>query len=280
MKFNVTYAGQVYAMTGGTLYDFRDGYFSGVSGSAYIDDSVYVDSLRVALTGYYLESVRGNIGYQTKSGKYIILNEGWQHVGEVAIAQYSQTQAQALVNKIIKNNKLIISNNLLCARFADRLSEAEKSRVRELQTRLMSRNAALKDNGLTKDVQSSYPSGYAELSAYLDALMSGETIGVATWVVVVIAATVIAATATAAYFAYKSLAAESEQDVKYSKELTSILTSKLTEEEYQQLLDETKGIVTKARIRQALGSYWNALKWVALGVGALALYKIIKDKTA
>ena len=277
MKFNATYAGSVYSMTDGTLYDFSDGAFYGVSGYAYVDEEYITDSPRVALTGYYLESSRGNIGYQTKSGKYIILSEGWEKVGVAPIAQYSQTQAQALVNKIIRNNKIIISNNLLCARFANRLSEAERSRVRELQQRLVQRDDALKGQGLTKDVQTSYPAGYAELSAYLDALMAGETIGIATWAFIVIAAVVIAGLGTAAYFAYKSLADESEQDVKYSKELTSILTAKLTEEEYQQLKDETKGIVTKAKIKQALGSYWNALKWVAIGVGGYALYKIIKN---
>ena len=35
---------------------------------------------------------------------------------------------------------------------------------------------------------------------------------------------------------------------------------KFTPEEYQQLLDETQGIVTKAKIRQAIGSYGNVLK--------------------
>lgn len=242
----------------------------------------------VLLTGVYVYFTKSQRYYVTRSGGYITYdifsNYGsWQNdwkqdgFGKKS-AEYSQTQAQALVNKIIKNNKIIIANNLLCARFASKLTEAQKSQVRELQNRLQARNNALQAGQLTTNVQTSYPAGYAELSAYLDALMAGETIGLATWAIVVIAATVIAATATAAYFAYKAYADESERDVKYSKELTAILTSKLTEEEYQMLLNETKGIVTKARIKQSLSSYGKALTIAGLLVGGALLYKYFKNK--
>ena len=262
MTFNVTYQGKV--MRGaGALYDYRNGILYGVS-AAVDDNPVY---RRVALTGYSITSKRGTTAYQTTGGKYIALNEGWEQVGTQAIMQYGTSQAQALVNKIIKNNKIIISNNLLCARYASKLTEEQQQLVRDLQRRLQARNEALQDDGLTTNVKTSYPAGYAELSAYLDALMDGEAIGVATWVVVVIAATIIAATATAAYFAYKAYADESEQDVKYSKELTKILTSKLTEDEYNQLLQETKGIVTKARIKQALSS---SSKWLLIAGAVIA----------
>lgn len=269
IDFNATYQGRVYASQGGIIYSLIDGLFKGVG--------VDLNTPRVTLTGYTAVSSRGSVGYQTKSGEYIILSEGWEYIGNAPIMQYSQTQAQAQVNKIIANNKIIISNNLLCARYAQKLTEEQRAAVRTLQSRLMERNAALQNQGLTTNVQSSYPAGYAELSPYLERLMSGEAVGIATWVVVVIAATVLAATATAAYYWYKSLADESEQDVKYSKELTQILTSKLTEEEYAQLLDETKGIVTKSKIKAALGSYWGIAKTLLIGgAAAYAAYKIIK----
>ena len=271
MKFNVTYAGDVMQGTG-ALYRFNNGYFSGVAMA--VDDNAV--SRRVALTGYYETSSRGNNGYQTTDGRYIIMDEGWQKVGTRAIAQYSQSQAQALVNKIIRNNKIIIANNLLCARFANKLSSEQQQSVRELQSRLQVRNNALQAEGLTTDVQTSYPAGYAEMSAYLDALMNGEAIGIATWVVVVIAVTVIAATATAAYYAYKSFADESEKDVKFSQELTRTLTSKLTEEEYQQLLDETKGIVTKSRIKASLGSYGNMFKIAMYVCAGAVIYEFAR----
>lgn len=273
MKFDITYKGRVMELAQGEVYTLRpDGRFAYASAE-------YDFVTRVTLTGYTETSISGNVGYQTTSGGYIFLSDGWKEIGTQAIMQYSQSQAQALVNKIIKNNEQIICNNLLCARYAHKLTENQRAQVRELQHRLQARNNALQAGGLTQDVQTSYPAGYAEMSAYLDKLMAGEGVGVAistiAWIVV--AAIVIAATATAAYFAYKSLADESEKDVKFSKDLTRTLTSKLTEEEYQQLLDETKGIVTKARIKQAVGSYGKVLTIAAFVVGGGLLYRWIKN---
>ena len=272
LEFDVKYAGKVYAMNGGVLYTYRDGGFYGVAASATIDDQTYTNSYKVALTGYYAKSQKGNIGYQTTSGEYILLNEGWKEIGVQAVYSYSQSQAQALANKIIKNNSIILCNNLLCARYANKLTAEQQSTVRDLQRRLYSRNNALQSGGLTTNVKTSYPKGFAEFEPYLTKLMDGEAVGIATWVVVVIAVTVIAALSTAAYYAYKTLAEESEQDVKYSKELTAILAQKLTPEEYQQLLNETKGIVTKSKIRTLTSTFFGSPKmWLFVGIGIVGL---------
>ena len=268
MKFDATYQGKVYQLTNGVVWTLRpDGKFA----TAYAD---YERITQVVLTGYNETGESGNTGYQTRSGGYIFLDDGWEQIGTVAIAQYSQTQAQALVNKIIKNNQQILRCNLLCARYASKLTEEQKSLIRELQSRLQMRNNALQAGGLTTCVTTGYPKEYAELSGYLEALMAGETIGVAvsTIIWIVIAATVVASLGTAAYYAYKSLADESEADVKYSEELTKILTSKLTEEEYQQLLNETKGLLTKSKIKQLIRT---SAKWwtvVALVAGGFIVY--------
>ena len=274
MTFNKTYCGAV--MRGAAaVYSLRpDGVLAGSYGYVNNSTSYY----QVGLTGYYIKSANGNQAYQTIEGNYIILSEGWKKVGTMAIMQYSQSQAQALVNKIIKNNQIIISNNLLCARYANKLTSEQQQQVRDLQRRLQERNNALQSGGMTTNIQTSYPKGYSELAPYLDKLMNGESIGVATWVIVVIAATVVAALSTAAYFAYKSLAAQSEQDVKFSKQLTSTLTSKLTDAEYQQLLNETKGIVTKARIKQLISTYSSWLAYAAIGVGMYFVYRAIKNR--
>ena len=271
MKFEATYQGRVYSMNSGVLYQY-DGTLYGTA--------VDGQSVRVALTGYSVTSKKGTVAYQTTSGYYIVLSEGWQQVGIASIAKYSESQAQALVNKIIKNNKTILCNNLLCARYANRFTESEQAQIRSLQARLQARNESLQAGGLTKDVQTNYPAGYAELSAYLDALMAGEAIGIAvsTVVWIVVACVVVAGLGTAAYFAYKTLADESEKDVQFSKELTATLVSKLTPEEYEQLKAETKGIVTKARIKQSLGSYWNIIKWVAIAFAGYTAYKMIKQR--
>lgn len=273
MTFDASYQGLV--MRGsGALYRYTGSSFSG-TGAAVDNNAVY---RTVALTGYKEISKAGNVGYQTTDGHYIILSEGWETVGQTSIAKYSQSQAQAQVNRIIKNNQVILCNNLICARYANLLTEEQRVYVRTLQSRLQTRNDALQSEGLTANVQTSYPAGYAELAPYMDVLMKGESVGVATWVVVVIAATVLAATATAAYFTYKRLADESESDVKFSKDLTRTLTSKLTEAEYQQLLNETKGIVTKSKIKLMLSNYWSMIKYVAFGVAIVAGYRLVKNK--
>lgn len=233
------------------------------------------------LTGYYY--LDGDVTYlQTTVNNVWLVNVGntpdWVRTDAVKPKTYTQTQAQRLVDKIIKNNELILQNNLLCARFADRFSSSEKQQIRSLQNRLLARNEALQADGLLKIDSTSYPAGYVEFEPYLAKLMSGESVGVATWVVIVIAATVLTGLGTAVYFAYKSFADESERDVKFSKDLTRTLTEKLTEEEYQQLLDETRGIVTKAKIRTALSSYSKAVVWAGAIIGGAFLYNYVKKK--
>lgn len=273
-NFNVTYAGSVYRGTGYLYWITDKGNFMGV-GVNYNGTDI---GHSVALTGYWVTSAKGTVGWQTTTGRYIVLSEGWEKIGVLAINKYSQSQTQALVNKIIKNNIQIVQNNLVCARYANKFTAEQQELIRDLQRRADSRRNALIAEGLCSNVQTSYPKGYADLSGYMDKLMSYEGVGIATWAVVVIVATVIAATATAAYFAYKAYADESEKDVKFSKELTAILAEKLTPEEYQQLLDETQGIVTKARIKQSISSYGNVLWIGAILVGGALLYRWLKDK--
>lgn len=269
MTFNVAYQGAVMRGTG-TLYSLRpDGNFAGAS--IELDGNAVAHT--VALTGYLQKSKKGNEHYQTTDGYWIYLPDNWEQVGTIAVMRYSQAQAQALVNKIIANNKIIISNNLLCARYANKLTSTQQAQVRTLQNRLQARNNALQAGGLTENIQTSYPQGFAEFEPYLDKLMSGGGVGIATWAVIVISCVVVAALSTAAYYAYKALADESAQDVKYSKELTAVLTSKLTEAEYQQLLNETQGIVTKSKIKSLVRSY---SKWIAAGAVALGVYILTK----
>lgn len=270
MTFDAKYAGRVYGMVNGEVYVLRqDGRFA----YAGADDGRMVT---VTLTGYCATSTSGNVGYQTIGGGYILLKDGWQDMGTAAIMHYSQSQAQALVNKIINNNKVIIQNNILCARFADKLTADEKQQLYDLQTNLQERNAALQAQGVCTNIQTSYPQGYVYLQSYLDTFMASGGVGISTAVIVIISAVVIASLSTAAYFAYKSYADQSEKDVKYSKELTQILTSRLTEEEYQQLLAETKGIVTKARIKQTLSTTSNII-WIGLAaVGGYFIYSAYK----
>lgn len=268
MTFNATYQGRVYSMRNGIEYSLRpDGKFA----AAWAEQD---RTVQVTLTGYKEIGASGKTGYQTKSGGYIFLEDGWEMIGTVAVAQYSQTAAQALVNKIIKNNEQILRCNLLCARYASKLTEAQRSDVRNLQSRLQARNNALQAGGLTERIMTGYPKEYAELSGYLEALMAGETIGVAvsTIVWIVISCAIVAGLGTAAYYAYKNLADESEQDVKFSESLTKTLTSKLTDEEYQQLLSETKGLLTKAKVKTLVRTLFSPKWLIVAAVGGFVWY--------
>lgn len=272
------------SVAGAKIIATKDGaqVFDGILGHGTVYP-VKKDSFSI-LTGYAYYDGKWELYWQTTTGLCVYINtyDGTENDWEIiknfqSIPTIGQSQAQALVNKIIKNNETILRGNLLCARYASRFSEQQQTQIRDLQNRLTARNNALQAGGLTQNIRTGYPAEYAELSGYLDALMQGNAIGIATWVVVVIAATVIAATATAAYFAYKSLADESERDVKYSQELTQALVSKLTPEEYQQLLDETKGMLTKTKIKSLVSGGFGSLKWVAIAAGAYAIYKVIKQ---
>lgn len=267
--FSANHAGVQYSMPRGFTYSLMDnGSFAGTA--------VGGEKTTVVLTGWYLTRDNGANMYMTIGNRYINLTEGWQR-GSLGV-QYSQATAQDYVNRIIKANKDIIANNILCARFSHKLSADQKKTLYELQTRLQARNSALIEDGLVTVQQTSYPAGYGELESYLQNFMATGGVGIATWAVIVVAAVVIASLSTAAYFAYKAYAAEAEQDVKYSKELTRTLVSKLTEEEYQQLLQETKGIVTKARIKQSLSNYSGILSVVLIATGAYMLVNLLKQK--
>lgn len=262
--FNKTNAGFAYSNRGGITYTLRsDGKFAGVG--------VDYEPMTVVLNGWYITRDNGNNMYQTINGEYIDLKEGWKRTQQAVT--YSAKSAQQLVNDIIESDKAIIANNLLCARFSNKLSTAERKRLYELQTRLQERENALNEDGLVTVTETSYPKGYADLAPYLQKFMLNGGVGVATIVIVIVAATVVASLSTAAYFAYKYFADEAKQDVKYSKELTEILRSKLTDQEYQQLLSETGGIVTKARIKKSISNYSSILTAALIAAGAIFITK-------
>jgi len=269
MNYNSTYAGHYFQMVNGDEYSFNA---SGKMATVSVEELSSVNS--VLLTGYYLTTTRGNTMYQTTKGTYIDLTDGWQDAGTGSVFKASQKSAQSLVDEIIKNNKKIIANNILCARFANKLTDDQKTTLRDLQLRLQARNSSLRDDGICTDLKESYPQGYVYVDSYLENFMNGVSgVGVIATSTIIIAAVVVAALSTAAYFAYKAMAAESAQDVKYSDELTKVLTSKLTDEEYQQLMEETQGIVTKSKIKASLGSYSKVVVLAGVAVAGLFAYR-------
>lgn len=257
--------------------------FSYATNSAYVH---YCDPGDYAiLTGfyYYLPEYPNNWYLQTDTGYWYIPVDKSKKIEEWSVTPHyknipvhTDEQTNALLIKIYKNNQHILENNLLCARFIQYFDAEQRQQIIALQKRLQKRNDALQDPKYVQDVQIGSPDGYAKLSGSLDALMKNGGVGIATWAFIVISVVVIGGLGAACYYTYKAFADESEADVKYSDELTAVLRNKLTEEEYQQLMDETKGIVTKARLKQAWKSSLGGIKYLALGIGGYLLYRIIK----
>lgn len=224
------------------------------------------------LTGYYHLPENSNAAFlQTTVGGFIIIgdldNPEWSFTtGFEKVQTYSTDSAQKIVDRLIKNNQTIIANNLLCARFIHKLTSAQKKQLYDLQERLELRNNTLINDGFVTISKTGVPAGYAELQKYLDTFMQSGGIGSVT-VAIVIAAVVVASLSTAAYFAYSYYYKQSEEDVKFSNELTKTLTSKLTDAEYKQLLEETKGIVTRAKIK---ANFSGSKSMLLLGLGMLA----------
>lgn len=179
-------------------------------------------------------------------------NTTWEYLG-ASTKTISVGQAQDVINGIIRNNQYILNNNLLCARFANKLTKAERQMLYNLQYRLEQRNEALQNDELLSEQTEGYPEGYSEFGSELESFMKNPGIGLVTLsatAIIFISAVVVGSLSTAAYFAYQAYFKESEQDVKYSRQLTETLQSKLTEEEYQQLLQETAGLLTRQKITQ------------------------------
>ena len=236
------------------------------------------------LTGWYTVDAAGNTLCQTQEDPKIgIVASANFNMYEQQYSTKSSNDAQKLVNGIIKNNRSIYENNLLCARFSSKLTTTQREQVAALQSRLEARNSALVDSGVLANLQQSYPKGYIEYYDKLQALCASNKIGivVSTTAMIIIAAVVTASLATTAYYAYKAYYNESADDVKFSNELTKTLTEKLTAEEYQQLQEETAGLITKAKLSAKLGGIGSTLKYVVLaaigGIAAYSVYKYIKQ---
>lgn len=272
MKVNQSVIGKYYKLQEGTLYVINaNGDFAGVQVTS--DAASY--TVKVQLTGGYLNTARGNTMYMTTTGHYIDLKDGWEEVGQGQIHQYSQSDAQQLVNKIIKDNITILQNNLLCARFANKLTDDQKWQLKELQSRLEARDASLRKDGLCTELKESYPQGYIKFATDLQQIEESTpavngvgVIATATIGWIIIGAIVATYLAYQAYYAYKRMAVESAEDVQFSNELTKTLTSKLTAAEYQQLKEETAGIVTKAKIYNRISGATSFIKYGLIAAGA------------
>lgn len=277
MTFNPKIAAHHYSRSGEfTMYYLRDdGVFVGNTMSVTSNNGGNVNTT-VSLTGWTKTARDGSLMAQTVSARtdeFIELAD-WHATGEVD--SVNRNIAQEQVNLLIRNNQTIMENNLLCARFAHHLTAEQRQTLRNLQSRLIERNQYLQDAELVQNTVSAAPEGYANFAPYLDNLMQEQSVGaISATAAVVITAIVLMTASAAAYYCYKRLAEESKQDVKYSNELTKILVSKLTPAEYQQLVNETGGLITKAKLKTRFATKGNLLLLAGAGLlGAFIISKI------
>ena len=270
-NFSPTYAGREAFVPLGSWHLFpQSGSLQQVS--AEYDGNNYSE-MQFRLTGFYI-SKNGTNYYQEVGGDWCKWSSDAQ-LSSASAPQYSSGAAYSQINALIANNKHILENNLLCAKYADRLDISQRQRLYDLQERLQHRDEMLRNKQLMEQVTTSYPKGYVTWAQYLDAFMANGRVGaVGTIAVIVVAVIIIASLASAAYWAYKYYYAESVQDVKYSDELTKALASKLTPQEYEQLKQETAGMITKARLLERLGGFGSVAKYAAIGLLIFGVYYI------
>lgn len=281
LKYDSSLSGNYYQKVDGEVYEYRS---DGKYASAYAATGGMV---QVQLTGYYDQRTTSNM-YQTTNGGYIELNSGWQYVAHAPIKYYKAKDVQYYVDRIIRANQKILKNNLFCATYASKLTEDQQWDLYFLQSRLSERNQQLISDGYCTNQKTASPPGYSDLGNNLTGFLAameggapitgiGEPITISTTAIVV-AAIVIASLASAAYFAYKYMAEQAEQDVKFSDELTRTLVAKLTPEEFEQLKQETNGIVTKQKILSSIGGGFAALKWILIAGAGIGAYYLINKK--
>jgi len=257
MDYNKELAGVYARVIDGSTYEQQPNGMVGISIGG---------PITVILTGFYFIGTQYR-WYQIAGGEFILWDESNTYLTDKKETK-TYKEAQDIVSKMIENNKRIVENNLLCARFANKLTADEKRSLYALQVRLDERNQQLMNDQLLQSQKESTPAGYNNFATYLSNFMQSQSVGSIT-ATIIIAAVVIAAMSTAAYWLYQYYYGESVKDVQFSDDLTKKLTVKLTAEEYQQLMKETNGLVNKAVVSERFSSFLKG------GVTKLAIFGVL-----
>lgn len=234
----------------------------------------------LTLTGWY----EPNHFYVLEYPNYYIDLNGWNIYGDAP--KKTQREAQAMINKLLSNNQYIYENNLLLARFSNRLSATERERIKILQGRLEEREYLLRNAEVFSSLGEAQIRGYSNYYTYLKNLCEfkynpGIGIVISTTAAIIIGVVVIASLAAAAYYAFENAYKESVQDVKLSKKMLEVFEKyKMTDEDVAIIQKETQGIVTKATLMQKIktgaSSYKNIIIIAALAFAGYTLYKNYK----
>lgn len=224
----------------------------------------------VTLTGWYDQLRYYIVEYP---GYYVSIDD-WDIVAQPT--PKTQKQAQSLINALLKNNQYIFENNLLLARFANRLNLSEKNTLYGLQKRLEERDNMLREADVFSSLGEARIMGYSNYQSYLDEFMSSHNTGVGlvltTMQAILVAVVVIGSLSTAAYFAFKAAYEESKQDVELSRKMLKIFEKyQMTEEDIATIQQETQGIVTKRVLMEKINNWLGNTKMLIIGGLAVLL---------
>lgn len=194
--------------------------------------------------------------------------------------------AQSELDQLIENNKVILENNLLCARSILLLDDASidcpshfRQNLFDIHKRLIQRNQSIIDSNTTQDITQSHSPNMDTYNQTLVNFMNNPGIGfiISTTAAIIIIAVVAVVSAAIAYKLFKTLNAESKLDLKYSDSLTADLIKYLPPEVHEQLMAENEANQRKANDAINSASGKTLLKTASyLGAGFIGFY--ILDK--
>lgn len=235
----------------------------------------------VTLTGWYFFIQDYTCYYIVEYPGYYINIESWSVTG--TIQAKTQAQAQSLINELLKNNQYIFENNLLLARYANRLNLSEKNTLYGLQKRLEQRDNMLREADVFSEMQEARIMGYSNYESYLNQFMRShkQSVGlvISTTTAIMVGVVVIGSLATAAYYAFKAAYEESKQDVELSRKMLQIFEKyQMSEEDIAIIQQETQGIVTKRVLMEKINNWLGNSKMLIVGGLAVLLgYKIYQN---
>ena len=198
-----------------------------------------------------------------------------------------KTGTDIMMQELIKNNKSILENNLLCAALIDKIDVADiqipneyRSRLIALQTNLQQRDKHLSESIFIDKKTVASPLGFDKYSQQLSDFMKDPGIGIAPVVIYIVVSVVFGIMLSGIiYLLFKSDHSQSKLDITYSKDLTATLLKKLTPEEYQQLITENKENAQKIADAASGNSFLNTAKYLAVGyLGFTVIDKFIQSR--
>ncbi|MFT3753685.1 MAG: hypothetical protein QM800_12705 [Paludibacter sp.] len=229
------------------------------------------------LTGYW--TTENGVNWAQVEFENDIFSEytnSYIHFGYIDMAQYriytfgQKSGVGSMIDQLINNNKAIYENNLLCAAVlkikGGNVDQEQKKVLYALQTRLNARNEKIAGSTFLESKRTATPTTFNKYTTDLQEFMNNPGIGIAPVVAAIVVYVVVPVLLSAIiYLIFRETHKESTNNVVYSKKLTNVLLSKLTPEEYEQLLAENQENADRIKKAASGGSLIATAKYLAIG---------------